>query len=199
MVDDPYLMHMMKQMDIVPEPHDVGCVENLVLYDSSGSLVPRKIIREAYNFFNEILEKVNEELELLRRAAVSPKLSIGSIFRKQLEEHKSFNDLHESHKRLFHWFVADYEAQTMCVFNETSIETRLKRYSAKNYRIPGGLGQLPHALAFGPGYDPTLDIICESPIDQVIYHGTGIEVKSDGRSYHGGCIVLAIPLSSFKV
>ena len=190
---------MMKQLDINPVENSIGSIDDLILYNSNGALIPRVIIREAFEFFQDVLKLVESELDLISKSDKNPKLSVGAVFRKNLETHHLYQDLHESHKRLFHWFLADYEAQNLTSFNQTSIETKLKKYQSKSFRIPGGLGQLPHALAFGPGYDPTLEIFCETPIDHVIYQGTGIEVKSAGQSFQGGVCILAIPVNSFRV
>ena len=192
-------MHILKQIDVEPVEIEMGKIDNLVIYDVNGQLVPRGILNEAYDFFMNILESVEAEIDLKNHKKGPKKIAIGTIFQKTLETHKLYPALHESHKRLFHWFVADYECRMMCNFNEVSVEAGLKDYQYKCYRVPGGLGQIPHGLAFGPGYDPTLDIICESPIDQVIYRGSGIEVRSGNQSFTGGCIVLAIPLTAFKV
>lgn len=127
--------------------------------------------------------------------------SVGQVFQEQLESHVLFPELSDSHIRLVNWFISHLEFKARTSFDRLSIQSPLAFLNEKQLIIPGGVGQLPHAIAYGIHKDDYgLEIACDVKIDNVMLQQTGIEVSGPRGTFSGDAVVffvnevLALPI-----
>jgi hypothetical protein len=194
---------MLDQLKITPEKRKVDVLSDCKIYDIDGKCVPQEICKQASSFFAEVLESVQNKLNELRKSGEDggiEQLSLGQIFRTQFEMHSLYGELSEAHKRLIHWLIANLEYNIRADLNQVSASIPVELKDEYEYAVPGGLGQIPHALAYGIGPDDfKFDIRCECPVDTIVYKGSGIGVQAGARNFESDIVVLAVPITSLQV
>jgi hypothetical protein len=163
-IDNGILKHMLTQLDLKPVKVKKDSIYSMDLHDTNGCLIRRKDCIAAL----ELLKS----LELPR----AEKLSIDTI-NELLKNDPLYPELEEFHMRLIKFFVE-------WVNNYQEVES---------YRLPGGLGQLTHSLAYG--CQNLLEIHCDTAAQSISLHSSVdgkngyIEVKTPKNVYRGEAAV----------
>jgi lysine-specific histone demethylase 1 len=186
--------HMVDQIGLEKEEYNPYDVSKLRLYDIDGSIVTLENRNAAQAFVNEIREKVEREMVYLRKMnkPYQSLPSVGQLFVNAIENHPLYKEFAPLHMRLIHWFLANIEAEYGVNIDDLSVYSpRMNR--TREYKIPGGLGQLPHALAYGLTKDSqALEIFCDHRVEKLCLTGDGIDVVVNGHAWSADAIVNGI-------
>ncbi len=154
-----------------------------------GSLVSREAFYMAKKFVSEVMESLRVNLP---SAYPEKRSELGEFFEQKMKMHDLYDQLHDSHLRIIHWHLACLEFE----YQSTILEIVEKPPKKRQLIVPGGLGQLPHGLAYG--YDDKyyqLDINCGKMIEGICFNSNNEIELSCGESkftasYAVGLVVL---------
>lgn len=181
---------MISQLGLEAIHSDTYNLEDCQIYDYGGTLITKRNRSNAKEFVNDLLASI----EKYRFAGSLDQLSIGEILQRELMSHPLYAQLNATHLNLIRFYLSNIE-----VFTQSSLE-KMSHYSPSPlvcpenmYTLPGGLGQLPHAMAYGfEGCEIPIDIKCDAKVESVKLQNNCIEVTADGTLYAGEAAVLFI-------
>ena len=122
------------------------------------------MVQEAKEFADGIWEKTLHEYESLRT------VSLFQLVDKTFQSHELFEQFHDSHLRIIQWFLALYELE---YFDHVSTDS-------KSVSVTGGLGQIPHGLAYGfDNSHVALEIACGRKVKDINIEDNFITLRDE--------------------
>ncbi|KAJ3340696.1 hypothetical protein HDU91_000811, partial [Kappamyces sp. JEL0680] len=146
--------HLLTQLGLTGKWYDFNNFQNFQLFDFDGSLVSNETFEAAKEFISQIMNSVKASLS----GQTEKTSSIGELFEQKMKSHELFDQLHESHLRMVHWHLACMEFEYQSSLGGIVEQPNRSRQLV----ISGGLGQVPHGLAYGtdPERHYSLNIEC---------------------------------------
>jgi hypothetical protein len=141
--------------------------ENFMIYDIDGSIFSSDMVQEAKAFADEVWQKTLQQYESLRS------MSLFQLVDKIFQSHELFEQFHDSHLRIIQWFLALYEFEYFDQAPDVST-------SSETVSVTGGLGQIPHGLAYGfDNSHVALEIACGRKVKNINIADNSITVMDD--------------------